>query len=85
MSFYGAVRLLVLGRAERRADEANPGRPMPLPEIPPGRFEAWAGAWPGRAAAPAAPGAACRTADGRDGVLVEALHQGRTILVCAPA
>jgi hypothetical protein len=85
MSFHGAVRMLVVAWADRRAHEADTGRPSPLPEIPPGRFEAWAGERSGRPAAPATPGSACRTVDGRHGHLVEVLEQGRTILVCTPA
>ena len=85
MSFHGAVRMVLVAWTDRRADEATAGRPQPLPEIPPGRFEAWAREWLSRPAAAAGPGSACRTVDGRVGLLVEVREHGRTILVCTPS
>lgn len=78
MSFYGAARLLIVAWDRRREAAA----PESLPDIPPGRFAAWARE---REGDPLVPGTACRTADGRAGLLVEVVDGGETMLVCAPA
>lgn len=84
MSLHGAARLLVVAWG-RRPEPAAPAVPESLPEIEPGRFAAWARGAEGRSPDRAAPGAACRTADGRPGVLVEVFDGRETLLVCAPA
>jgi hypothetical protein len=84
MSFHGAVRMVLVAWTHRRADESTEGRKSLLSEIPPGRFEAWGRESSRRPPVAAGPGSACRTADGRDGRLVEVREQGRTTLVCTP-
>jgi hypothetical protein len=84
MSFHGAVRVLVLA-CERRGPTPPSGTADALPEIEPGRFAAWARENPGSLPLPLAPGAVCRTVDGRAGRLVEVLDEGRTVLVCTAA
>jgi hypothetical protein len=84
MSFYGAIRVLVVGW-DRPSPTPPPGIADALPEIEPGRFAAWAREDLGSPPLPLAPGDACRTVDGRAGRIVEVLDEDRMILVCTAA
>ena len=81
MSFFGALRLLIVGW-----DPGSPTPPQePLAEIPPGAAAAWAEGDRRRVLTGLAPGDACVTPDGKPGRVVALVEGSLVTLVCGTA